>query len=464
MTDFIELNTKKLLENAHIGVVIHRWDTSIIYANPTSLRLLRLSYKQIIGKCSIDPQWRFLDESGKKLLIEDYPVNKVKRTRERLKNEVIGVLDSSVDTISWFFINAYFEGEPSSPEAFIVVTFTDISDSKQLFSFKAIVENTQDMVIVTDATDVNYPLSPKIIYVNKAFEKMTGYSKDSVIGETPRILQGPLTDKQTTNRIHRALENCQEVSETLLNYDANGRPYWVDMNIIPLKNKYDEVTHFAAIERDISERKFYLEQLKNKNDEFKKLKTELENLIDERTKELQLANAKLEKIAYYDPLTNIPNRRFFIDHAHRLIKSCNRRGALVAFGLLDIDDFKVFNDTYGHDAGDIVLVDTAKFLNGFFRVDDAFCRYGGEEFAFVAAIKEADDAASLADRLLDGIRNLKIDINATTQISVTVSMGMQVSLPSEELDLEKGLKDADVTLYQSKGEGKNQVKITFEHR
>ncbi|GAB2700934.1 diguanylate cyclase [Aliiglaciecola sp. 3_MG-2023] len=464
MADFIELNTKKLLENAHIGVVIHRWDTSIIYANPTSLRLLRLNYKQIIGKSSKDPQWRFIDESGKKLLIEDYPVNKVKRTKKRLKNEVLGVLDSSADTISWFFINAYFEGEPDSPETFIVVTFTDISDSKQLFSFQAIVENTQDMVVVTEASEIDYPLSPRIIYVNKAFEKMTGYKKEDVIGETPRILQGALTDKQTTDRIHQKLENFQEVSETLLNYDANGRPYWIDMNIIPLKNKYGQVTHFAAIERDISERKFHLEQLENKHNEFKKLKTELENLIDKRTKELQTANAKLEKIAYYDPLTNIPNRRFFIDHAHRLIKSCLRRDSLVAFGLLDIDDFKVFNDTYGHDAGDIVLVEIAKYLNGFFRVDDAFCRYGGEEFAFVAAIKEADDASRLADRLLNGIRNLKVTLNTSTQISVTISMGIRVSLPSEDLDLEKGLKDADITLYHSKGEGKNQVNITFDHK
>tara|TARA_R110002153_G_scaffold30015_1_gene91974 strand:+ start:11643 stop:13037 length:1395 start_codon:yes stop_codon:yes gene_type:complete len=462
MTDLFALNSRKLLEHAHIGVIIHRWDTSVIYANPTALHLLGLSYKQVIGKDDFDPQWNFLNDAGKKLLVEDYPVNKVKRTQQRLANEVIGVIDVSNDKISWFFINAYFEGEPESPDSFIVVTFTDITDSKELFSFQDIVENAMDIVIVTEAENIQHPTGPKIVYVNRAFEDLTGYIKEQALGETPRILQGALTDHESKNRIHSALQNNQGINETLLNYDARGRPYWIEMNIIPLINKYGDVTHFAAIERDVSERKFHLEQLKKRNHDLKVLKRDLELLVEKRTLELQKAKATLEKIAFFDPLTNIPNRRFFIDQSGRLIQSCNRRNVMIAFGIIDIDDFKVLNDTYGHNLGDTVLVELSNYLKHFFRIDDAFCRHGGEEFAFAVAIENAIDIESLAERLITGIRSISIEIDTNTHLSITVSIGIKLCNPSSDLDLEVEIKQADIALYQSKGNHKNKFTIVSD--
>jgi len=454
-----DINLKTLLEHAHIGVVIHRWDTSIAYANPTALTLLRLSYEQIIGKDAFDPQWSFLDEAGRKLLIEDYPVNKVKSTSGRLENEVIGVVDSSRSEISWFLINAYLEGGPSDDNRFIVVTFNDISDSKKLFSFEDIVKNTQDVVIVTEAESIEHPFGPKIIYVNQAFEELTGYKQEEVIGETPRLLQGPLTDPKAKKRIYTALQNNQAVSETLLNYDIKGRPYWIDMNIIPLKNKYGEVTHFAAIERDVSEKRFYLEQLEKRNADLRLLKNNLEKIVDERTLELQKAKSQLEKIAFFDPLTKLPNRRYFIDQATKIIKSSSRRNLLIGFGVLDIDDFKLLNDNYGHDVGDKVLVELGQFLNKFFRGDDAFCRYGGEEFAFAVLVDHENAMTSLANRLITGIQSLQVIVAPDCNLKITASLGVKISAAKNELDLEKEIKQADIALYQSKKEGKNKATI-----
>lgn len=459
MTEIDDLTLKNLLEHAHIGIIIHRWDTSILYANPTALRLMRLTYDQIIGKDAFDPQWCFLDDAGKKLLINDYPVNKVIRTGKRLSNEVIGVMDSSSEGISWFMINAYAEGNKDSDNRFVVITFNDISDSKHLFSFKEIVENTQDIVIVTEAENIGYPIGPKIIYVNKAFEELTGYKKDDVLGETPRILQGTLTSEKSKNRIHAALKDNLATTETLLNYDINGRPYWIEMNIIPLKNKYGDVTHFAAIERDISERKFHLEQLEKRNQDLKAFKKELENIVALRTIELQKANAKLEKIAFLDPLTNIPNRRFFIGQANKIINSCNRRNLMVAVGIIDIDDFKLLNDTYGHDLGDLVLKGMSNYLNQFFRNDDAFCRYGGEEFAFALAISTKNDLECLSKRLINGVRELTFGMEPSAPLSITISLGVKLSTATQSLDLEKEIKSADIALYHSKNEGKNRFTI-----
>jgi diguanylate cyclase (GGDEF)-like protein len=180
--------------------------------------------------------------------------------------------------------------------------------------------------------------------------------------------------------------------------------------------------------------------------------------------ELQKAKATLEKIAFFDPLTNIPNRRFFIDQSNRLIQSCNRRNVMIAFGIIDIDDFKVLNDTYGHNVGDAVLVAFSKNLKHFFRIDDAFCRHGGEEFAFAVAIENATDLKSLADRLISGIRNIVIEMDRNTQLSITVSIGIKLCNPSSDLDLEIEIKQADIALYQSKENGKNKYTIVSDNQ
>lgn len=459
MNDITELNLKNLLEHAHIGVVIHRWDTSVVYANPTALKLLRLTYEQIIGKDAFDPQWSFLDDAGKKLAVDEYPVSKVKNTKGRLNNEILGVIDSTSEHISWFMINAYFEGR-ADDTGFIIITFNDISDMKELFSYQDIVENTQDIVIVTEAGDINYPTGPRIVYVNHAFEVLTGYKTSDVIGETPRILQGDLTDKAATTRIHEALKAQQAITETLLNYDSNGRPYWIEMNIIPLKNKYGEVTHFAAIERDVSELKFQQEQLEKRNKDLRVLKENLEKIVDERTQELKRAKAQLETIAFFDPLTNIPNRRFFIDQANKLVKTGNRHAQSVAFGFLDIDNFKQVNDQYGHDIGDQFLQELARVLSTLFRSDDAFCRYGGEEFAFAFAIKQFNDVNVVADRLLSAIRQIAIATEEHGTIHVTASFGIHVTEADQHTDLEHEVQQADKLMYEAKTSGKDQYRIS----
>ena len=463
MSDISGLSLQRLLENAYIGVVIHKWDTEIVYANSTATRLLQLDTESFIGKDSWDPQWYFVDEDGKRLMVEQYPVNKVKRTNQDLKDDIIGLQQEDSEQIRWFKVNAYKEGQGNSESQFIVVTFNDISDAKNLFSYQDILENTQDAVIVTDASEIAYPLGPKIIYVNDAFEKLTGYSASEAIGETPRILQGELTSKESKDRIQSALENKEAVTETLLNYDKSGRPYWIEMSIIPLKSGFGEVTHFAAIERDVSERKFLIEQLKRKNEDLKAIKKDLLKLVEKRSFELQRTKEKLELIAYIDPLTNIPNRRNFLDQTQMLIATCQRQKLFFAMGMIDLDDFKKVNDTYGHAIGDAVLSDFAARLKKLFRSSDVYCRYGGEEFAFAVGLISKEGANHVGKRLASQKDKFHVTVSNKQEkpekIIYSVSVGIAIYDGAELPDKDLLLNEADAALYQAKAAGKNCFKI-----
>ncbi len=456
--DIDNLNIKNILEHAHIGVIIHRADTSVVYANPAAIQLLNLSYDQLIGKDSYDPQWAFVDENGLPLELSKYPVNQVLNSKQRIENKTIGLIDHTSKDIAWFMVNAYMEGHVGAKNCFIVVTFSDITERVKPFSAEDILENAQDIIIVTEADNIEYPEGPKIVYVNRAFEKLTGYTKDEVIGESPRILQGSLTDKEARKSIHQALKNKQCVSQTLLNYDKSGRPYWIDMNIIPLKNNSGQVTHFAAIERDISQIKFHQEQLANRNNDLKALKANLEKRVRERTLSHQQAKTQLESMAYFDPLTQIPNRRFFSIHLSKLIAAAKRRKEMVALGLIDIDNFKSINDTFGHSAGDKVLKELAEIISDLFRHEDAICRYGGEEFAFSIIINQKDQAEQACDRLLQAIRGTQYQLEESN-ITITASIGVFTTL-AENIENEHELyRNADSLMYKAKQTGKNRYYI-----
>ncbi|HSH01765.1 MAG TPA: response regulator [Anaerolineae bacterium] len=131
---------------------------------------------------------------------------------------------------------------------------------EELNLYKAVVVNANDAVVVTDA---NIDRSgPKIIYVNNAFVQLTGYSTEEAIGQTPRILQGPDTDRETLDKIRAALEAGTATHQELLNYSKDGRPYWIDIKIAPVTDDEGVIRNFIAIERDVTAQKMIEQQLR----------------------------------------------------------------------------------------------------------------------------------------------------------------------------------------------------------
>ncbi len=443
-----------LLENANIGVVIHAHDTSIVYANPVALRLLRLTYNQIIGKDALDPQWRFIDEHNNTLPVDDYPVSRVQRNQQPIYNEVLGVVDSQHEDISWFSVNAYCEGELRDGHGFIVVSFVDITDKKNLFSFEDILHNTQDIVVVTEADNIDAPFGPKIVYVNKAFEQLTGYSAKEVLGETPRILQGKDTDRGTTARIHAALKRREPCQEKILNYSKTGQPYWLELHIIPLKNRFGEVTHFAAIERDVTLSTHYEAALEQRNSDLRTLKQELQNVLNERTEALRQSNTQLLRMAHEDPLTGLANRKAFFEQSQQQLARMRRGASCLAVAIVDVDHFKRINDQFGHDVGDQALLRVAQALRQGLRQEDVFGRLGGEEFAISMLCPSRLIGEESLDRLRESIAQSCAE---QAYAPLTVSIGLSFADNQTPLALEALLKQADQALYQAKDAGRNRL-------
>lgn len=460
--DLSAFDLRTLLDNSIVGVVIHDWNTSIVYANPRAMELLEMSYDHLIGKSAYDPHWHFIDEQHRRLMVYEYPVNRVRKTNTKLVNEVYGKVDEESGDVRWFLVNAYVERQEhySDGKGFIVVSFNDITDRQNLFSYEHILEHAGDVVIVTEADPIEAPFGPKIVYVNTAFEKLTGYCRDEVIGETPRILQGQLTDTEACKRISKALREKTNIRETLLNYSKTGKPYWLDINIMPLFGRNGQVTHFAAIEHDVTESVFNAQQLERRNTELRQIKDSLNKLVQERTRQLQEANIKLEQLAYYDALTGIPNRRSFNDQLEKMFGFCVRNKYPLLVGILDIDDFKKVNDEHGHGVGDEVLIQLAKVVNRQFRVEDIFGRIGGEEFAFASIVKGRSAADILCERVLKNARSCKVLLSSEDELFITVSLGACFVTPRNISEIDMVMQDADRDLYEAKGNGKNRFVIS----
>ena len=159
-------------------------------------------------------------------------------------------------------------------------------EEQQLKLFASAVTNTKDSVMFTEAEPFDEP-GPKILYVNDAFTKMTGYTPEEVIGKTPRILQGPKSDKAELKRLGQAVRRWESCEITTINYKKNGEEFWINFTLTPVADENGWFTHWIAIERDVTERKLaeiYLEELNND--------------LRQRAKELAISNAELEQFAY----------------------------------------------------------------------------------------------------------------------------------------------------------------------
>ena len=208
----------------------------------------------------------------------------------------------------------------------------------------------QDSLLITLAEPLDAP-GPLIVYANDAVLQQTGFSRQEVLGRSPRLFQGPDTDRHVTRRFGEALRRWERAHMEVLNYSSSGRPYWIELKVAPLADADGWFTHWVSVQRDVSER---------------------------REGEQALVAQALS-----DPLTGLPNRVRFMDELTAAIARSEQDGFHVALMFLDLDRFKMVNDGLGHDAGDRLLQAVARRLRGALRADDVLARFGGDEFTVI---------------------------------------------------------------------------------
>ena len=292
------------------------------------------------------------------------------------------------------------------------------------FDFKDIVEQAQDVVLVTKATPLDEP-GPEIVYVNQAFTRLTGYSAEEAIGKTPRILQSGGTDKETTQKIRQALNSQQPVRVTVKNYTKMGDEYWLDLSILPLKNKSGVVTHFAAIERDVTEQKL-LEQ-------------------------------QQQSVPKLDDLTGLYNLHGFDEIMIREFSQFSRTHNAYSLLMIDIDHFTDINQIHGHEAGDLVLKKLAQSFESIFRSYDQLARTGGEEFSILLHNTTLEHAFVSAIRFRQSVQKTAFLVD-DKEISITVSIGVS-EVDSSDISFTDVIERAESALLQAKQAGRDQVQL-----
>ncbi|MFA7281354.1 MAG: EAL domain-containing protein [Sterolibacterium sp.] len=294
---------------------------------------------------------------------------------------------------------------------------------EQLRKLSLAVEQSPESIVITN-------LKADIEYVNEAFIRNTGYSRDEVIGKNPRILHSGKTSPETFAGLWEAMTQGQPWKGEFHNRRKDGSEYFEQAVITPIRQADGSITHYVAVKEDITARK--------------------------------AAEEKINTLAFYDPLTNLPNRRLLLDRLQQALASSTRSERYGALLFIDLDNFKTLNDTLGHDIGDLLLQQVAQRLTGCVREGDTVSRLGGDEFVVMLEDLSASarDAATQAEtvgekilaRLNQAYQLASYEHRSTPSIGVTLFVGHQGNI--DEL-----LKRADMAMYQAKAAGRNTLRF-----
>lgn len=270
---------------------------------------------------------------------------------------------------------------------------------------------------------------------------------DDVLGIAKQLKNCELMSKATL-LLAKIYESSGKLRKTIEYYKMYSKAI-AECESIQLEDKRRLMTIQLNMEESLREKEVY----------------RLDNIeLKEKTKEIEALNKKLSALTYIDDLTNIPNRRSFVDYINREIKKAKRKKVIVSMFIIDIDYFKEYNDHYGHIEGDRCLKDIASILNKSVKESiDFVARYGGDEFVVVLSDSEASGIKKVAERIVSNVRDAKIkhEYGGKTDY-VTVSIGGISGVPGDECTMEELIRYADKELYVVKHKGRDGYSVYNE--
>lgn len=371
-------------------------------------------FKPVMNKLDLSKDFQVLDIDKKtyiissNIYIKDYKGNNaikmlfavdITEYKKQLRNEFLFLLFLGALTysISFLIINGGFKK--------YITSIT--SQSKKLKEYTSIIDD----YVVVSSTD----LKGNITYASDAFCKISGYSKNELIGKSHSLIRHPDMEDATFKQMWETIKDQKVWSGEVKNKKKDGGYYWVHAVISPVYDEDGKVKGYTAIRNDISDKKL------------------------------------IEEISQKDKLTQIFNRLKLDDELAMELEKSRRYNIPFSIILLDIDKFKSVNDTYGHQAGDSVLIQMSQILSKNIRKIDILGRWGGEEFMIICPNTTAENCKILAEHLREKIEKFTFDSVSKS----TASFGVTQYKQNE--DEKKLLKRCDDALYEAKNNGRNRV-------
>ena len=295
--------------------------------------------------------------------------------------------------------------------------------SRSLKLAASVFASASEGVMITDTNGT-------ILDVNEAFTLVTGHSRESVLGRNPRLLQSGLQDHAFYQDLWSSVRETGLWQGEIWNRRKNGEIYPEWLTITTVKDSDGMVSNYVGIFSDSTKSR--------------------------------AAEKEIQHLAFYDPLTQLPNRRLLLDRLQQALASCTRSGKQGALLFIDLDNFKVINDTLGHDKGDLLLLHVAQRLTQSVRECDTVARLGGDEFVVILAdisahkLEAAEQTETVGMKILRALNQpyqlTNHEYYGSSSIGATLFNNNQQSV--DEL-----FKQADIAMYQAKNEGRNALRF-----
>jgi diguanylate cyclase (GGDEF)-like protein/PAS domain S-box-containing protein len=334
----------------------------------------------------------------------------------------------------WVHLRTSLVRTASGQPRYLVAVATNISERKRAedeLRIAAIAFESREAMMVTDREGV-------ILRVNRAFTENTGYAAEEAVGQKRTLLRSGRQDTAFYDAMWEAVHRSGTWQGEVWNRRKNGEGYPAWLTISAVRGQDGAVTHYVGAHVDISQRK--------------------------------AAEDQLHKLAFYDPLTQLPNRRLLLDRLGHALAGCARSQHQGAIMFIDLDNFKTLNDTQGHDVGDRLLTEAALRLQSSVRQGDTVARLGGDEFVVMLEDLDADGLVAaqvegVAEKILAALAvPYRLELNTrsggpnTIDYHCTASIG--VTLFGAQADnVDELLKQADLAMYQAKGAGRNTIRF-----
>lgn len=408
------------VQQSPFAVVITSPDGELEYGNDSFCRISGYQLSEALGKHIF---WNSGDPADEKVM----RIIKSLKVGEHWQGEVLSHRKDG---------STYWEKQIISPLCnaegqitHLVAVKQDITDSK--FQLKEVEQalllreqalvSSSNGIMITRSDDNDH----SIVYVNPAFERITGYTAQEVIGREGRFLVREDLAQPDLEEIRTALREKRPGCALLRNYRKDGTQFWNELHISPVKDATGAATtHFVSVINDVSERINYQKEL--------------------------------EYQATHDSLTGLANRNLLNDRITQAIAWAKRQDLSVGLMLLDLDHFKLINDASGHGAGDAMLKQVAHRLSHCVRETDTVARLGGDEFVIILTdLPETGDVDIVAEKIL-GALSRPFEINGH-DVFVTASIGISL-YPRDGDHGEILLRYADIAMYRVKEHGRNSVR------